>query len=352
MPRFAKSSEDRWLHPSYRKAYCYRYRNGMVYTCVNSVRQSTGFEWNLKNKKICMEILDKRINETLFPGKRKDEGKMLLDLIKQFHIDYVSKLNPATQYYYKQIYKEFFDANMPLNDHIAIRERILYVKSNLKLANNTIWKRMQRHSKLFDHAVQLEWMEKNPISKVMIPDYKSKDVVTCTEEQINILINYFNEKERPVMAMMIEFAYITAMRIQELINLEWHDLTENKLIVKGKGQRKRIIPIRSFPRIMEILNLLQSMNLKKPFYWVSQSAPSLFLREAVKKCALVYPNMNWNVSFHVIRKTTINRWRNAGLPLEVRNQLAGHTKEVEKGFYLSDPEIGYLENELQKLSKM
>lgn len=50
MPRFAKSSEDRWLHPSYRKAYCYRYRNGMVYTCVNSVRQSTGFEWNLKDK--------------------------------------------------------------------------------------------------------------------------------------------------------------------------------------------------------------------------------------------------------------------------------------------------------------
>lgn len=352
MPRFAKSNEERWLHPSYRKAYCFRYRNGMVYTCVNSIRKATGFEWHPRNKKICMEILNQRIHEQLFPAENKKDVKMLSELIMQFHRDKVLKLNDSTVKNYKYIYKQFLNYDLPLSEINEIRDRILLVKNSLKLSSNTIWKRMQRLHKIFEYGVDLEWMEKNPVPKALIPEYKRKEVVICSKEHVEILLEHFNNAGMQNMAFMLEFAFITALRIQEILNIEWEDIDNNILIIKGKGGRKRIIPLLSFPRAKEILLILHKKGLEKPFNWKNQQTPAKYLRNALDVCKESYPEMTWNITFHVIRKTTINIWRNAGISSEVRNLIAGHSKDVEKGFYLSSPEIQYLEKELEKLSKL
>ncbi|MCW5886178.1 MAG: tyrosine-type recombinase/integrase [Candidatus Kapabacteria bacterium] len=351
MPRYAKSNEERWLHPNYRKAYCFRYRNGMVYTSVNSVRQATGFEWHPRNKKVCMDILNQRLRETIIPTKKNDV-KMLSELIMQFHRDKVIKLNKATQSHYKTLYKQYLNFDLPLTDIQEIRNRIIDKKNFSTQSNNTIWKKIQRLKKLFEYAVELEWMEKNPIPKALIPEYKHKEVVTCTKEHIEILLQHFNNTGLLSMAYMLEFAFITALRIQEILNIEWEDIEENILIIKGKGGRKRILPLRSFPRAKEILLTLKEEGLPKPFNWKNQQTPAKNLRNALEKCKVKYPEMTWEISFHVIRKTTINIWRNAGISGEVRNLIAGHSKDVEKGFYLSTPEIQYLEKELELLSKM
>lgn len=350
MPPYAKNTEDRWLHPTYRKAYCFRYQNGMCYTVVNSKRQATGFEFIPKNKKVCMKILEQRINEYLNRSTLITQVKTIKDLILQFHRDVVIKLNPCTQRSYKSLYKQFLNFNIPLSDIQGIRNHILEIKNSLQLSNNTIWKRMQRVRKIFEYAVELEWMEKNPIPKAMVPEYKPKSIVTSSDDNIKMLIEYFVTRNPP-MSLMIEFAYITALRIQEILNIQWSDYNESILTVRGKGSRNRIIPLRSFPRALEILNELKTKNTEKPFNWRNQQSPAKNLRIAIKELSKKYPELDWNITFHVIRKTTINLWRNSGIPVEVRNLIAGHSKDVEKGFYLSTPEINFLEKALEILSK-
>jgi site-specific recombinase XerD len=350
MPAYAKSGEDRWLHPTYRKAYCFRYQNGMCYTVVNSKRQATGYEFIPKNKKVCMNILEARINEFINHLTPVSQVKTVKDLILQFHRDEVVKLNIKTQLNYKSLYKQFLNFNIPLTKVQEIRNNIIEVKNSLHLANNTIWKRMQRVRKIFEYAVDLEWMEKNPVSKAMVPLYKPKKVVTSSYQNIQLLIEYFVESNLS-MSLMIEFAFITALRIQEIIDIEWTDFNDSILTVRGKGNRNRIIPLHSFPRALEILKELKAIKFReKPFSWRNQQTPAKNLRKAVLELSKKFPELDWNITFHVIRKTTINLWRNAGVPVEVRNLISGHSKDVEKGFYLSAPEIKYLEKELEILS--
>lgn len=352
MPRYANTSEERWLHPSYRKAYCFKYKaNGMCYTSVNSKRQATGYEFLLKNRKICMQILENRLMKEFNKDAPVHNVRFVKDLIIQFHRDHVQRLDIKTRSCYKAVYKQFLNVDIPVTDSNAIRTHVINVKNSLNVANNTIWKRMQRVRKIFEYGVELEWLEKNPIPKALIPVYEKKGVVISTKEQIHLIIDYFNNTELPIMALMVEFAYETALRIQEIINIEWTDISNNVLNVKGKGGIPRQIPLRSFPRCIAIFNVLKSMNLPKPFPWQSQQNPARYLRKAASHLKGLYPEMDWEIGFHIIRKTTINQWRNAGVPVEVRNLISGHSRDVEKGYYLSTPELEYLEKELKILSK-
>lgn len=134
MPPYAKNSENRWLHPTYRKAYCYRYQNGLVYTSVNSVRKATGFIWDPKNKKMCMKILNARINDYFNKTIPNTQIKFIKDLIIQFHRDKVTKLNPITQKHYKTIYRQFLNFDMPLSEVQAIRAKIIETKNLAEIA--------------------------------------------------------------------------------------------------------------------------------------------------------------------------------------------------------------------------
>lgn len=351
MPRYSKPSKERWVHPNYRKAYCFRYANGMVYTSIDSFRKATGYEWKPSNKPICMEIL----NERLYAASKKIiiiESKRLTDLIVQFNKDYVSKQHQDTQAAYKRIYKQFIIENYELQQLNEIREMLMKVKNSLKLSDNTMWKRMQRLRKMFDFAVDMEWMDRNPVKNSMVGTYIHKEVEICTKKHIELLINYFNVKKQEDMALMLEFAFITGLRIQEIMNLKWENISDNRIDLIGKGSKKRSIPVKAFPQLNKLLERLRILSIEKPFKWRNQQTPQRFLREALPKLKKKYPDMEWTLTFHVIRKTVINIWRNAGIAAEARNIIAGHSRDVEKGFYLSEPELEYLEKSFEKLSKI
>lgn len=350
MPRYAKNTEERWIHPDYRKAYCYRYQNGMVYTSINSKRQATGYEWNIKNKKKCLAILHDR----LIASDSKTiniKSKTIKDIIKQFHRDKVMALDIKTQKLYKALYKQFLSEDFNLSDTQQIRDYILQVKNSLKLSENTIWKRLQRLRKIFGYAVELEWCEKNPVTKSMVPKFTKGDIVLSKAENINLIINYFRNNDSKLMSLMVEFAFITAMRIQEILDIEWTDIENEQLRIVGKMNIKRIIPLRSFPRAKEILFELRNTGKAKPFDYKNQQTPAKNLRKTLIELKKDYPEKDWNITFHTLRKTTINMWRNAQIEEKVRNAVAGHSEKIADQFYLADYEIEYIENEFNKLSK-
>lgn len=335
MPRYVSNSTARWLHSSYKKAYCYRSQGGMVYTCIDSYRQATGYEWKESNKRICLQLLNDRL--IISQQKLTDQikyDKTIFDLIKQFTKDYTSLLDKSTQQSYKFLFETLFQTNYPLNDTNTIREIIIDFKNNYQGATNTIWKKIQRLRKFFQFGVDLEWMDKNPVPKSLIPKYEKKEPKTVEIQQIYDIIKYFNESNHQL-SNLIEFSFLTAMRIGEIIGLTWDNVKENRIDFIGKGKAKRTIPVEPFPRLREILAEQRLLSEKKVFTWLNQQNPQRELRAA-------FTDLDYEFSFHTIRKTTINYWRNKNINQEVRNLIAGHSKDVEAGFYLTDAELEFL----------
>jgi hypothetical protein len=203
MPRYAKNSDNRWLHPNYRKAYCFRYVNNIVYTSVDSKRESTGYDWKPANKKICMEILNQRIYNKQNPQTNPKNSKTIYDLIDQFKKDYLLKQNKYTQKQYHILFRQYLPENLNLDNHKKIREMILNQKQVLIAANNTVWKKIQRLRKLFDFGIDLEWIVSNPVTNSMVPRYINKNIQLYEIEQINLLIEYFKKSSCIVLTNFI-----------------------------------------------------------------------------------------------------------------------------------------------------
>jgi len=343
VPRYVKYSRKRWIHPRYRKAYVFKNRNGMAYTCINSYRQATGYEFLPKNRLICMDILDRRLREAEKTLELRDSNFTLKDLIARFHKDKISTLSQRTKKIYIRLYKKYLSQDYNLADIYAIRDHILDVRNQDKLSNNTLWKNFQQLKKIFDYGIELDWIDKNPITRSMVPSYKNIKVIICSEEHINSLISYFLSKDLKQIALSIEFVYLTAIRIQELLDLQWKDFNDDFFLIKGKGGLNRIFPLNPFPRLKEIIQELKQLNPKKPFLWLNQQTPAKSLRLAVKKLNLD------KITYHIIRKAAINRWRVMGIDTETRNLLAGHTKDVERTYYLTSPDVKYLEKKISKM---
>ncbi len=350
MPKYAQHRDERWLHPSYRKAYCFRYRNGMVYTSVNSVRKATGLVWHPKNKKMAMDILEHRIQTEVF-GKNSMNNKYVQDLLERFFADRVSKLSPATQIRYRRIVRYFLYENWALNDIQLIRTRILERINEMSNYHPNYLRKMLSDIKgIFNYAVELEWMEKNPIINSMLPAVKKKEVRAVTSDHIEKYKEYFLEKKQEKFALVIEFAYLTAMRIQEIIDLRWEDINERYFVIKGKGGRDRIFPLNPFPRVKEILYKLKELGLKSPGIYRSQQILARKLKLANNALSIDHPEMHFEkITFHIIRKGAINNWRAMGIDPEVRNMLSGHTQAVERDYYLIVPDINLLESRLSKI---
>jgi integrase len=353
MPRYAKSNENRWLHPSYRRAFCFKYRNGMVYTSVDGHRQATGYVWDNKNRRICMDILNRRIYDENNKSQLKRSARTIKDLLIRFYRDYVIKFpHRNTRSGYRVTYRLFLNVDLNLADHIEIREHIrnVAIEQRANYSQNSMRKHMQRLRKLFNYAIENEMMEKNPIISTMIPAMTQGKVVICSEDEIKLLIDEFNKMGKPKEALLVEFLSLTALRIQEAINLQWDDIKDDYFIVRGKGARDRIFPYVFFPRVVEILNLLRQNN--KPFPWKFTQTPTkklCSLREKLSKSL----NQNLDhIHFHSLRKSAINRWRQLGLDAETRNLLSGHTKDVEKDYYLVAPDLNFYKERLANLSRM
>ena len=96
--------------------------------------------------------------------------------------------------------------------------------------------------------------------------------IILTEDEINklLLVNNPNENEIKMRNnLIIELLYSTGMRVSELCNLPlksvmFNDKNSNKeykfIVIKGKGQKERIVPIRS--RILPLLHSYISLTKK------------------------------------------------------------------------------------------
>lgn len=172
-----------WKHPQYNIGYCFN-RNEMIYTRINNNVKTTGLRWLPQNKSLALEILRKRIVAHLERKNVMPKFGNTLTLQKLYteFLDHKRKVISKNRYFiYERAISIFLDYDLVLIDDTVqvIRQRIMSITNELQshLHINTIKAYLHAIQAIFNYAIEMDYISKNPVTLKFIPKAKTSVVV-------------------------------------------------------------------------------------------------------------------------------------------------------------------------------
>lgn len=329
-----RSRKQRWDHPLYNIGFCIN-RKGIVYTELNGNRLTTNLKWHLNNKETALAILEKRVLEYLNPveEQKPEEKRSAFQLIKEFSKVHFPNVSITTQRKFKQSCAHFLKKDFLLDDFENIKNHIHDNIQKSKLHQNTKQKLLQALRQIFNYGIEEGYLVRNPVKKNIIPKPVKPEYVIFTLSEVNKLIEYFEKDGKKEFALFIKFLAVTAVRVNEAIQVHWSDIDEEKILIHGKGNRDRPFPINAFPEINPVLQDLEKFKEKnngKLFRWNSYAKLEKWIRDSLKEMKIDNAG-----NFHAIRKMRENQLiQDEDLDLNIVAEILGHTKRVQEKHYL------------------
>lgn len=247
-------------------------------------------------------------------------------------------LLPQTIEDYKEdflIYKKYFPY---INDTSDLNKDdindFIYQLSINELKVKSI-KRYLSTIKNFYIFIESEGIEKNIIGKIYIPKVEKYLPEYLTIEEINKLLNSFNEYDFKDIRdkAILEIMYSCGLRVSEVVNLELKDINLEEKIVKiiGKGNKQREVPIRK-----EALNYVLIYNEKVRKNLIKNKNKNiLFLTKNGNKISRQYifkmikekaneAGIKKNISPHTLRHSFATHLLSKGADLKTVKEILGH----------------------------
>ena len=186
------------------------------------------------------------------------------------------------------------------------------------------------------------------MNKIISPKLKKNIPVFLEEEQISHLFKNIDFKQGFIGdrdKLILEFFYVTGIRISELINIKNSDISfENSLVkVIGKRNKERLMPLAN--DMIEKIKVFQKYN-KGVFLFSNEKGEKLYTK-------MVYRIVNKYISMistiekkspHVLRHTFATHMLNNGADINAIKELLGHAN-------LSATQV-YTHNTIEKLTKI
>ncbi len=174
----------------------------------------------------------------------------------------------------------------------------------------------------YDYLIYTDVLDKNPLDQIESPKYLSKLPEILNTQEIDSLISQIDlsSKQGERNRLIIELLYSCGLRVSELVNLQLADLyfEEEVIIVKGKGNKERVVPICGSLRryLLIYLNDIRSQIILK-----KGNENSVLLNNRGSKLSRV-------MIFHIIKSLT----KKAGIqksisPHTFRHSFASHLIE-------------------------
>ncbi len=355
-----RKKQDRWNHPHYAFAYCYN-RKGMVYTCVKKVRKSTGLYWKAVNRQRALNILTDRVEALNSPIRDTSDGGKIYDYIDGYLGSMVGvntqKLIDRRMYALKEICVE----NLELTDHRGIKAMLYRGVSNLDVSDSTKKSKLADLNHFFNYLISEGAIDRNPVPREKfralreglrrpLQEQEFWKVVDALQSSPNSRRTDHSRKLDKEAISYILFLYYTGCRAQEALNLRKGSLIGQKyhkanadfsfvdgdtIQIYGKGARWREFPIQFAPEIDQVLLEIHSVNPESERFFNARGSATYRdrLSGALKKIGVD----EQFIKFHSIRKLAETRWREQGVPVEIRSLLAGHSIAVQVSRYLKQP---------------
>lgn len=303
----------------------------------------------------------KRNNGNFWPLARKflsiylpnvrNLSKNTIDAYKQSLKDFVDYLEKQKGKKRKNISIEAFNRNM-------VQEYMAYLNTQKKLAPKTCGLRLtaiKSFLKYYSDEDLLFEVRFHDINSINGMKSVKKPVTYLPENAMGTLLKMPNndtDKERRNRMLLI-FLYDTAVRVQELTDVELKDLHLNKTgpfitVRNGKGNKLRNVPLMSktvehLRHYMVEFHPGRTPDSNRPlFYSIRDTLPHKLTTDSIRIILSKYvamarelcPDIPEKVGCHTIRKTrAMDLYRN-GIPLPYIMEILGHESEATtKTFY-------------------
>ena len=180
------------------------------------------------------------------------------------------------------------------------------------LSQSTINRRLSALSAMLNNAVEMGWIPVKP--KIPYGRERKKERRYITQEEEVAILALLTGKHHALVVMAVD----TGLRLSELLNLRWRDLTTTSLsVVKSKNEQARRIPLTS-----RVRGLLEQMprDGHGPFSGIDRFNASRTFREAAEKAGI----KDSGVVFHSLRHTCASRLVMAGANTTLVKEWMGH----------------------------
>ena len=230
-------------------------------------------------------------------------------------------------------------------DQTQITEYIIYC-SDVGLASSTRARRLSALKKIYSFGYDEGWCKINPAIKISGPKKNKTLPKTLTTAEVSKLLEVSanvgrTSNDRKRNHCMMHLLYATGMRVTELVSLPASAVRgdPNMILIKGKGNKERMVPLTSISRTLMsewllIRDGMDTLNRKKTgstskFLFLSNSSKGYLTRhrfyKLVKEVALnsnIAPN---KVSPHTLRHAFATHLLGNGADLRTIQTLLGHT---------------------------
>jgi integrase/recombinase XerC len=233
------------------------------------------------------------------------------------------------------IEREFGTTPLRQINHNYVRSWLASLKEK-DITAKTINRKISSLKSFFKYLLRTGVLEQSPLTKVISPKIKKRLPDFIKVDDAGRLIDslkYTDDWKSLNTKMLITLFYTTGMRLSELINLKEGqvDLSKKQIKVLGKGNKERIIPVRS-ETIKTIKDYIQ--HKRKEF---EKADDILLVTEKGKKMYPKYPYLVVKSflsdevktldkkSPHVLRHTFATHLSNNGADLNAIKELLGHS---------------------------
>ncbi len=216
-----------------------------------------------------------------------------------------------------------------------IESYIEYLNSK-KVKQSSIMRRVSALRQFFAFLCDEKIISQNPMIEIHLKNKNKPLPKVVSEEEIKLLLSYFEKKSNPKLHAMLHILYGAGLRVSELVSLTKDSVIydeESKryvLLVYGKGNKERIVPLNDLA-IDAIRVHLRNINEKfksNQYLFPSYAKEGHITRQGfaklLKELALEVGIPTKKISPHVIRHAFATHLLSHGADLLSIQKLLGH----------------------------
>ncbi|MCL2538695.1 MAG: tyrosine recombinase [Alphaproteobacteria bacterium] len=176
-------------------------------------------------------------------------------------------------------------------------------------------------------------MSNNPAAALELPKVTKKIPKYLTPDEVELLISSAGDIKTSVrLRAMLELLYASGLRVSELCELKMNQVLRDKLLIRGKGAKERMVPMHDGARDALEKHLEMrgewTTDTKNEYVFPSRSAAGHITRDGffkiLKKCATLAGISPNRVSPHVLRHSFASHLLAGGANLRAIQTMLGH----------------------------
>ncbi len=230
--------------------------------------------------------------------------------------------------------------NLQKADKKMVRNFIIHL-NNQKLSKRSINRKISTLKSFYNFLLRISEIKTSPLEGIsMLKFYVEKQIPFSEEEMKHLLLILEEAQVELLDKLIIEVLYQTGMRRAELCNLPLENVnfSRNEIVVIGKGNKERIVPIS--PELSKVLKIYH-LEYRKPtaeaekYFFVSSKGKKItekFVYLMVTSY-LSQVSLKEKKSPHILRHSFATHVLNGGAEISKVKKIMGHASLASTQVY-------------------